>query len=265
MPSNPVTSGLMLQLDARTLSNTDGSSQSTWTAVTGSNATVPSGCIAPIYKVNIFGTSPAIRFGGAANTGLSGTIGSSPAWGTGGAGWTAIFALANAAASISFAGAFSLGRASQNDQSDTGGMAIASSGTTGFYSIDADSKSLVDASIAGESALPMPTQPSVFSFGTNGTTHVVGLNGLVTRKASPFTFTPTNPSNYILGQRWQSGAVGTTFGGILDLCLVCIYNLLLSDSDNQKVMQWMETELGMITSSSGGGLLVPPSMMGASE
>lgn len=245
MITNPVTSGLQLQFDARTLSLNDGDAVASWSDSSGQSNTA-SGAVGnrPTYKTGIIGANPVVRFGGGTQ-GMSGTFSS---WASGTTGYTACFLATNfvLASTADYGGIVCLCAGTEHD--------YAGSNSCAFCLSNGANKKWLAPNItntfpwnASTGVCLMPTSPSVVSFGISAAKAHMGINA-----ASPYANTSVsgvtigNPTKFCIGQRLITGAITTTNGCAFDLAMLCVYRGLLSDENINLVNAWMLREYGLL-------------------
>lgn len=236
MAANPVTSGLHLQLDARTISASDGDLVSAWADQSGlGNDASSSGSNRPTYKTNIFGGSnPSVRF---ANKGLTGGLSS---FGT--SGFTVMALLCDVTA-------ISGGIASVHDSTtdtSTSSFTIYGSSISGVQPWQAASFGVV---------LPLPSgAAAVVGAGVSATEYRQFMNGVFVKGTVSKTIA-SGVTGYSCGCRWFSSAIQPSFSFSGDMGSFVIYNRLLTNQESYDVANWMLTEFGVRTVATGGGLI----------
>ena len=264
MASNPYTTNLELQLDARDIAGlSDGDAVTTWTdsSAAGNDVTQATAGRRPIYKTNIIGTNPAIRYQGNNAASLHCAVASS--WS--GLNGVTVFALAQwnsiaawhypALASVSSsAGAFTQGvyiLAGEQVYSPAGRYCYMAYG-------DAYDTSPLGSLTSGS--------PSLFGCAVKYAT-----NGIKTFTAMGISSERTTvqvsavPSEIVVGNLLQStGTPYTDYGFVGDISLLLVYKEYMSDDNIALVKNWILTEFDLHTQAagSGGGLLRSPGMNG---
>jgi len=237
MAVNPVTSGLVVQLDARSYVGADGDSVTTWSddTVNGNNAT-GSGATRPIYKTGIINGNPVMRF---ALDGLGGNL-SGGDWAAA-AGVTYICMLTNFTQMATFGGLGSIGAVGSDNTSSS----LALGGTTGTvnrFGLTTSASARITLSIPSRSGL------SVYSGGFDSTGWCFGADAGSIKSPAAVTV-GTAQSGYSVGCRLFGGLLPAN-GATADYCMVAIYDRLLTADEHRDVANWMLTEFGGL--SSGG-------------
>lgn len=272
MAANPYTTNLVLQLDARSITGlSDGDAVGSWPddSADGNDASQSTVGRKPLYKTNIIGSNPVVRFQG----GDDSLFGSFASWSA--SEFTILFGSANnaPASSRDSGGIVALHAGSGNDYNSTGGVVAAcgNGATTGRRFLTGTCKSggsygnvlpPFTAGGVGHQVLLPEGASSVIGFGANGSTvrnyTAIGMVGEYSR-----TLTTGNAAGYVVGNRYLAGAVSTSTGWAGDVWMLLIYKELLSAENAASVCQWMATEYGLISAGGGGGgLLVGGGMTG---
>ena len=268
MASNPYTTNLELQLDARDITGlTDGDSVTTWTdsSAAGNDVTQATSSRRPVYKTSIIGSNPVVRFASDNTKSLYASLASS--WS--GYGGVTCFLLGqwyenNGA---NYSGMLSMHAGSGNDFSIADGFVLAGGTADGLETYSRSSYLLVSNSTnyyRPVGALRVG-QPSLFGFalqqGSNGLKLISEYGAYDTGFSIQISGTPTG---LVLANRFLSGSVSTTSGGRIDLGAVLIYKEYMSDSNIGDVVDWILTEFDLHTQAAGGsgGVLIRPGMTG---
>ena len=271
MAANPYTTNLVLQLDARSITGlSDGDAVGSWLddSAAGNDASQTTAGYKPLYKTNIVGGNPAVRFQGLDDS-LSGSFAS---WAT--SAFTVLLGLANNVpdSGRNTAGIISLHAGSGNDFNSTGGFVVRSGvGKDGRNFCSPTCKSggsygdvlpPFTNSGRGDQILLPSSASNIVGCGGDGTTvrnySALGMIGEWSR-----TLVTGSSVGYVLGNRYLSGDVSTSHGWAGDMWMVLVYAEMLSATNAKSVCQWMATEYGLINASGGGGgLLVGGGMTG---
>lgn len=244
----PVTSGLQLLLDARTITGlSDGAALSvTWTDQSGQGNNASQGTAAnrPIYKTNIFGTNPAVRHVDSTDF-VSGSFAS---WGTM-SGMTVLVCGSNFPASQTTSGRFFSMTAA--GVTDTAGMLLGQVPNFAFWTGGSDRFPL---------AVPLTSvgisQPVILGMAMNSSQLDQVVNGVIRGNHSHGTSLPSAPTVFSTGYI-NSGVPSTGFSCLWDCHFITVFNRRLTGSEIEQVCSWMRTELGMQpAASSGGGSLI---------
>lgn len=231
----PISTAPKLFLDASTLALTDGSAVSSWSDSSGqgNNAGTFSGSHAAVFKTNIIGTFPAVRFGANSNDGLGGSFTS---FTSGNA--TILLAIANIQTpNAAFGGGFSGYNSSlTNDYDNASNLVVAAfNNDNRFYTTSVSGSDALTGTVgAGGQVISLKAGSSVVTAWINGV-----KMGVLSAAPVP------NWTNYVIGQRFVSGARTTADGGRYDLSMLLVYDAALSDADIIAVSRWMMGKLGM--------------------
>lgn len=266
MAANPYTTNLELQLDARDIVGlSDGDPVTTWTdgSASGNDVTQATSGRRPVYKTNIIGSNPVVRFASANDKSLYATLASS--W-SGYSGVT-LFMLskANEAPGADFPGYFSM-YTTANDFNNSDSFAMFG-GVLGAASTPTQRQIAV---LSCNSAFPsnavgaVLNEPMLFGFalqkGSNGFKTISQYGAFATGDSYQI---PGTPTKMVLGNRAIGGAVSTTAGMRFDVGMVLLYKEYMSDANIDSVAAWIIDEFSLTTGGgSGGGLLVSPGMTG---
>lgn len=241
MAAIPVTSGLQLLLDARTITGlSDGAALSvTWADQSGHGNSAAPGLAAnrPIYKTNIFGTNPAVRHVDSSDF-ISGSFAS---WGTM-SGMTTLVCGSNFPASQTVSGRMFCMAAS--GMIDTTGFLFGQTPNQAMWTGGADRFPL---------AIPLTSvgiaQPIILGGSMSSSQLDQILNGIVRGNHSHGTSLPAAPSVYATGYI-NAGVPSTGFSCLWDAHFICVWNRKLTGSEIEQVCSWMRTELGMVPATS---------------
>lgn len=255
MAANPYTTNLELQLDARDITGlSDGDSVTTWadSSAAGSDATQSNASYKPVYKTNIIGTNPVVRFSGSNARSLYGSF--SGSW-TGYSGAT-IFMLSQfvEANGASYGGVFNLNYGAGDDAfqgvSITGSLVGTYAWNGSAFGTFANSGAASSGPVGGLRAGEPTLSGIAIKSGSNGYKVISELGAHTTSDSLQILNTPTQ---YTLAQRYVSGAVKTTQGFRMDVALVLVYKEYMSDDNIALVKNWILTEFDLHTQATGGG------------
>jgi hypothetical protein len=256
MAANPVTSGLQLCLDSRTitgLSNTD--PVASWTDAAGQVCSQATAGRRPTYRTNVIGSNPVVRFADTDDS-LHGTL---TGW-SGGTGFSLFALVANriVASSAGFGGILALSLATGNDFDNVNSCVIhiGNGGPRATWHFVHNNVALVDQSAnvttavgAAGSCLPVPVTPSVITAAVDNSAYRVGING--PQLSGAYSQSIGNPTRFTLGNRFLSGSVSTSNGVAFDLAMACAYSRFLTQNEQYEVACWMLTEYGLLPEASG--------------
>jgi hypothetical protein len=242
----PYTTNLNLYLDAGNTSafGTSGSAVTSWPDLSGNgqNAALYSGSTSPLVEQSVFGSHNVVRFGGNSTDGLKGALSNSITGGT-------LYIALNCTGSNAANGAvISCTTAAGNDQSTGGlGLYVPSGSPTGgpLYTIVGGEP------VGYQNSGAMVICLSASNYG-GSSTYTGWING--TEVSRYVTSCGTIMADYVLGQRWQSGAASTTLGAKVDIAMVLVYNELSSAANIQAVSLWMMGQCGTTNPGTGGTL-----------
>lgn len=239
MAANPVTSGLVVELDSRSYSGSDNDLVSSWTDQSGNgNNASSSGSNRPTYKTNIINGFPVMRF---ANKGMSGSV-TGGNW-AGASGMQIIALMCNFTNSAGFGGAGSVATTG-NDHDNASSMIMGgTTGSAGFFGFWQNSNSRFQFRVPNTSSL------TLFSCGIESTNFAWGAGNTLLRSSATITV-GTSQTNYCVGCRWQSGAIASSFGVTADYCMWLVYDRLLTFANYRLVADWMLSEFSPATGSS---------------
>lgn len=244
----PVTSGLQLLLDARTITGlSDGAALSvTWSDQSGQNNHASQGTAAnrPIYKTNIFGSNPAVRHVDSTDF-VSGSFAS---WGTM-SGMTTLVCGSNFPASQTGSGRMFCMAAS--GITDTMGFLFGQTPNQAMWTGGSDRFPLgIPLTSVGAS------QPIILGGSMSSSQLDQIVNGVVRGNHSHGTSLPSAPSVYATGYI-NAGVPTAGFSCLWDCHFIVVFNRKLTGSEIEQVCSWMRTELGMQPAASSGGLISP--------
>lgn len=250
MAAIPVTTGLQLLLDARTITGlADGDKVSAWADQSGqgNNGAQATSANQPTYKTNIFGTNPAVRI--VDNTDF--VSGSFSAWGTH-AGITVISCVNNTPASqVVNSRFFTTASGSLWDYQSHLLYNNSTAGQLYIYQNGALIRT-TEGPVLGCSGLSRPT---VIGFASDATKVDFLCNGIIGVNQTHTGGLPASPTLWTTGFIKAGAAVpsdGSSFIALQDLHFVAVYSSRLSAANIQLVSNWMLTELGVITAAAGG-------------
>lgn len=243
MAAIPVTTGLQLLLDARTITGlADADKVASWADQSGqaNNAGQSTDADRPTFRTNVFGTNPAVRFA-AANEHLHGGFAS---WGSS-TGITILLCLNTMPVSqLSGNGVFSTSTNSTSDfQNDTIYM-LGTEGRIAFFHNSTSVKGNTNPTIATSSI----GVPSVIGCAIDATNFRLLFNNVFDR----FTHSaglPPAPTKYSFGFI-NAGTPRSDLGALYDCHFAAVYRGRLTDLQCNDVATWMQSELGAITASS---------------
>lgn len=248
MAAIPVTTGLQLLLDARTITgliNADKVASWADQSGQGNDAAQATDANRPTYRTNIFGTNPAVRFG-AVNEHLHGLF---SAWGTA-AGQTMLLSINNTPATQTANGRF-FSTANTGFDSDNNMLyANLTSGDVFVYNNNIGVKGITPPTIYTSGL----NRPGVIGFAVDGTTMTYVANGGF-QELTHAAGIPTAPTKYNFGHI-NAGTIMSTYGALFDCHFVALYNCKLSLTDVNRVVTWMGTEIGTHVASSGGVIVI---------
>ncbi len=246
MASIPVTTGLQLLLDARTitgLSNAD--SVSAWADQSGqsNNAAQATALDQPTYRTNVFGSNPAVRFGAERQH----LFGAFSAWGTH-VGQTLLICANNLPSSQIVNGRFlTTSTNAGNDFQNHLLYTPAAAGPAAVFSNGSIIRSMSDVPLINTSGINVPT---VLGFAVDADSLTYVCNGVI-GSSTHTAGLPSGPTKYSFGYI-NAGSPSTSFGALWDCHFAAIYNGILSDSDIEKVTHWMLSEIGVREAAGGG-------------
>jgi hypothetical protein len=230
MAVNPITSGLIVQLDSRQHTASDGDLVSSWADLSGNGNNAASTLTKrPTYKTNIINGKPVIRF---ANKGMLGglTGWSSPT------GMQICCLVTNFTASAGFAGLGSLAPSGGSDNGNT--SSIIMGGTTGsanFWGGFSTAGSFYSNKVIGNSSL------SFLSYGVSATENMLGVDTTPIRANLTSTI-GTAQGAYSVGCRLLSGVADNAYAVTADYCLFLVYSRLLTNSEFASLGAWALSE-----------------------
>jgi hypothetical protein len=244
MAAIPVTSGLQLLLDARSITSlSDGDAISAWDDDSGSanNAAQATAGNRPVYKTNIFGSNPAVR------TVDSGDFlhGSFASWGTH-AGMTVLVCASALPASQTASGRFFTTAAA--GQTDTANMLLGDVAGTMQLWVNTANRLPIALNMASAGS----TQPVIFGGAYSSSVIDMVINGIWRGNHSYAGGLPSSPTLYSMGYI-NAGTPSTGFSCLADYHFIIVYNRRLTGSELEQVAYWMREELGMQPAASGGG------------
>lgn len=260
--ANPYTTNLEMELNARDIVGlTDGDTVATWSdsSAAGNDATQAAYSYRPIYKTNIIGSNPVVRFD-ASNKALLSTFSSSWSGYTG----VTIFILLQYLEPITdlYSGLISMHGGSGNDYNTPDGFTLPNRST----SLAAGQQFYIEigGSVAATSSIGalVPGFPTIIGIslqqGSNGFKLINPYGAYNTSEAINI---PGTPTDVVIAQRY--------FGSTLqnrcakgDYGMILIYKEYMSDSNISTVVSWMLDEFGLATGTSGGGLARASGMTG---
>lgn len=245
MAAIPVTSGLQLLLDARTITGlSDGDTVSAWSDSSGlgNNAAQSTLANRPLYKTNIYGTNPAVRFADTTDF-MNGTFAS---WGTH-AGQTLLMMVNNTPSSNTANGRWF--GTSTNSSFDYENHLLYSSGTEGdllIYQNFVAMKTTAQPTAYAKSI----TSPLIIGYAVTGTRYDYILNGVYSYNITHAAGLPPAPTKYSFGII-NSGTPATGDKAKYDCHFAIVFNRRLTVAEIESVCCWMRTEIGLLTISGG--------------
>ena len=266
MASNPYTTNLELQLDARDITGlTDGDSVTTWTdsSAAGNDVTQATASRRPVYKTNIIGSNPVVRFSGANDKSLYASFASS--W-SGFSGVT-VFALVqyNERPNVDYQRIIELSTSAGNGN-DAVTLRSEAADATGrywgrsIYGVWTNNTQMEEPTGALVAGVPVLMGFTV-KYGSNGV-KVVGPLGI----SPEYTTTQISetPEEVVIANLYTGGAVGTIRGGRVDIGMILLYKEYMSDSNMADVVDWILSEFDLHTQAGGGSssILRMPGMTG---
>lgn len=264
MAANPYTTNLEAQWDARDITGlSDGDSVTTWTdsSAAGNDMTQATGSKKPVYKTNIIGSNPVVRFQGNRTANLSCSIASS--WS--GFNGVTIFTVAqwNSQASWNFPLLISV---STSTGFFTSGFWIYAGETT-FSPYGRMAHGTYGGGVYDDSPLACLTKgvPSVFGctakYNTAGVKSILPMGTSAERATTQIDAVPTH---FVMGNPYNGGSISENYGFVGDVALMLIYKEYMSDSNSADVLDWILTEFDLHTQAAGGsaGILRTPGMTG---
>ena len=268
MAANPYTTNLELELNAKDISATDGDSITTWTdsSAAGNDATQSTSSRRPVYKTSIIGSHPVVRFTTDSTKSLYGSFASS--WSGFGGATVLMLAQFYEIQPINNGGIFVLHDGADSDTNSADNVLL----YTGISNnvVNHFSRSQLNLYYNGSYAVGgigtlRPGAPSLLGFAMDtsatGVKFISELGGYTTSDSFQYTGTPTN---FVLGNRFQSGSVSAVYGYRADIAMLLIYKEYVSDSNITLVKNWMLSEYDAHTQSAsgGGGLIRSQGMSG---
>ena len=266
MAANPYTTNLELQLDARDIVGlSDGDSVETWedSSAAGNDVTQSTSGRRPVYKTNIIGSNPVVRFSASSTKSLYATFASS--W-SGFSGVT-VFSLCQfiETSTQDYPGFLVLHGGSGNDYNNANNLLIGG-GTSNNYILQgrnslyfAHNSTNYDAPFGGM----VVGKPSLFGLayrtGSDGLKAISEYGAYTTGYTGYYAGTPTS---LLIGNRYL-GAISTSGGFRFDIALMLIYKEYMSDSNISDVVDWILDEFDLHTqAAAGGGMMRNPGMSG---
>jgi hypothetical protein len=256
MAANPVTSGLRLSLDSRSIAGlSDSDPIPSWTDSLGQTCSQATAARQPTYRTNVIGQNPVVRFAGGDDS-LHGTL---SGWSSG-TGYTLAVLASNriVASSAGFGGLLSLSLATGDDFNnvDSCVLHIGNGGGRATWHFVHDNVALVNSSAeittagaAAGSCLPIPNYPGVIISGVSASEYYIGVNG--SQLFGAYSRSAGNPTRFTIGNRFLSGAVSTIYGVAFDIALACAYSRFLTISEQFALTQWMLSEFGIVSDTGG--------------
>lgn len=242
MSAIPVTSGLQLLLDARTITGlSDGDPLSvTWSDQSGqgNHAAQATAANRPIYKTNIFGSNPAVRTVDSSDF-VHGTFAS---WGTH-AGSTVLMCASNLPASQTVSGRFLATTAA--GQHDVNNMIVADQSATLQCWVNGANRFQLMLGLASAGS----PQPVIFGAAFGATLLDEIVNGVWRGGYAHGTSLPSSPTVYSTGYI-NAGTPSTGYSCLADYHFIAVFNRRLSGVEIEQMSGWMRSELGMITATS---------------
>lgn len=241
MAAIPVTSGLQLLLDARSITGlSDGDGVATWEDSHNSNdASQATAGNRPIYKTNIYGTNPAVRQD-TANKIMSGSFAD---W-TGGTGATFLAVCSNFSASPPASSRY---------------FTTAATGGTDANNYLLGVGAAVEFWVNTANRLPTPltaltsagsTAPVIFGAAVDSSRLDSIFNGVWRGNISHSFSLPSSTQNVYATGFLNAGSPSTGYSGVVDYHFLIAYSRRLTASEISQVCQWIREELGIDTASS---------------
>lgn len=244
MAAIPVTSGLQLLLDARSITGlNDGDAIASWNdnSGNGNNASQSTAANRLVYKTNIYGSNPAARCD-ATNKQIGGSYSS---W-TGGTGATLFVCLSNIAANTSPNNSrwFSTAASGGNDASN---YMIGLGPNYEFF--------VSGASRAQTTNFNNTTAPTIIGGAIDSSRLDSIINGTFRANVSHAVTLPSSTQSVFATGRIGSGAMTGDLCSLGDFHFLISYSRRLTLTEIHDVCSWMRSELGMETA--GGGAARP--------
>jgi hypothetical protein len=246
MAAIPVTSGLQLLLDARSITPVaDGTALSAWPddSPDGNDAAQGTAGNRPVYKTNIFGSNPAVR------TVDSGDFlhGSFASWGAH-AGMTVLLCASNLPASGAQTASGRFFTTAAAGQTDTANMLLGDVAASMQLWVNGSNRLPIALNMASAGG----TQPVIFGGAYSSSVIDMIINGIWRGNHSYAGGLPSSPTLYSMGYI-NVGTPSTGFSCLADYHFIVVYNRRLTGSELEQVACWMREELGMQPAASGGG------------
>jgi hypothetical protein len=244
MATIPVTSGLQLLLDARTITGSDGDAIAAWADQSGlgNNAAQSTLANRPLYKTNIFGSNPAVRFVDSTDF-MSGAFAS---WGTH-VGQTVLLMLNNVTAPRVrvFSTTANTGEDFQHHLLYFGGT----NGSVFVYQNDVAIKTTVapNAVLAQISGI---TSPVIIGYAVTGTRMDYVCNGILGFNQTISAGLPATQTKYCFGLITGGNPTGGQTPP-MDVHFAIVFNRRLTAIEIEQVCCWMRTEIGLLPESGG--------------
>jgi hypothetical protein len=249
MAAIPVTSGLQLLLDARSITSlSDGDAIASWadSSAAGNDAAQGTAGNRPVYTTNIFGSNPAVRTVDSSDF----LHGSFAAWGTH-AGMTVLLCASNLPASGAQTASGRFFTTAAAGQTDTANMLLGDVSASMQLWINTANRLPVPLNMASAGT----TQPVIFGGAYSSSVIDMVINGIWRGNHSYAGGLPSSPTLYSMGYI-NAGVPSTGFSCLADYHFIVVYNRRLTGSELEQVCCWMREELGMQPAASGGSTLI---------
>ena len=248
--------GIVQWLRADALALADGAAVATWTDSTGTyNAAQGTASYRPVYKANIFGTKPSVRFDGVQTYLTSSAI---PASGAGGRTVFTVIRNGSAATNSATANVWFWGGTSFYSQEYSLAFKSSISANPGSSNIGMDyycSTTVLSRDCFASNVPSSTTAPLVITNSYDGTTDRIYINGVLAGSRT-ITLATATTSAFTLGYR---GGAGTYFGG--DVGEVISYNSALGTSARESIECYLSSKYSIPVRNSlgcGGSTLKLP-------
>lgn len=234
MATIPVTSGLQLLLDARTITGlSDGDGIAAWndSSANGNNAAQANAANRLVYKTNIYGSNPAARCD-ATNKQIGGSYSS---W-TGGTGATILCCVSNTPTG-------------QGASLRTFVTAATGANDTSHYLIGLGNGLEIWVNAASRISLSNvnSTQPQIVGFAVDSSQIDLLINGIFRGNVAHVFSLPSSTQNVYATGRIASGAMSGDFCKSTDFHFITAFSRRLTFTEINDVCCWMLAELGMAT------------------
>ena len=244
MAAIPVTSGLQLLLDARSITPVaDGTALAAWSDSSGlgNNAAQATLANRPVYKTNIYGSNPAVRFVDSTDF-MSGAFAS---WGTH-VGQTVLLMINNLTATRT-----RIFSTTANTGEDYEHHLLYLGGSTGSVFVH-QNNAAVKTGTAPNSILAQITgitTPVVIGYAVTGTRLDYVCNGVLAYDQTISAGLPATQTKYCFGLITGGNPTGGQTPP-MDVHFAVVYNRRLTQTEVEQVCYWMRTEIGIVPSMS---------------